>query len=62
MFLASCANGPTTVYWQKAGSDSAALEQDKAECQALQRSVGADEWRIHQCLEVKGWTQVPEKP
>ncbi len=46
-----------TVYWSKPQAGVNELQHDKEECQALQRSVGAKEWRIHSCLEAKGWAQ-----
>ena len=55
-----CTQGTSIVYWTKPGANRAELQRDKEECQDLQRSVGTDEWRIHKCLEVKGWTQVPK--
>ncbi len=62
LILQGCTQGTTSVYWAKAGAAKEELQRDKEECQDLQRSVGADEWRIHKCLEVKGWTQVEAKP
>ena len=57
-----CALSGNPIYWAKSGATRTELERDKKECQDLQRSVGADDWNIHKCLEVKGWTQVEENP
>ncbi|MGB0909541.1 MAG: hypothetical protein ACPGYT_04210 [Nitrospirales bacterium] len=62
ILLQGCTQSTNAVFWSKAGSAKEELQRDKKECQDLQRSVGADEWRIHKCLEVKGWTQVENKP
>ena len=37
------------------------LEQDKAECRAVQRAVGNDENRIEKCLEAKGWVTIEKE-
>ncbi len=57
-----CAVSGNTVYWAKSGATRTELERDKEECQNLQRSVGVDDWNIHKCLEVKGWTQIDGRP
>ncbi len=51
-------NQVVTVYWSKPGAGNAELQQDKDECQSLQRAAGLDENRIGKCLEAKGWAQV----
>ncbi len=40
-----------TVYWAKKGAGAAELQEDKEECQSLQRAVGLNEERIDKCLE-----------
>lgn len=47
-----------TIYWSKPGASPEKLQQDKEECQALQRSAGLNEDRIEKCLEAKGWAEV----
>ena len=50
----------TTVFWEKSGSGEAEFQGATEECQALQRAAGVEEWRIHRCLEAKGWVQKRE--
>ena len=50
----------TTVFWEKSGSGQAEFQGATEECQALQRAAGNEEWRIHRCLEAKGWVQKRE--
>ena len=49
-----------TAYWAKPGFGEAELKQDIEECEGLQRAAGVEEWRIHGCLEAKGWVQKRE--
>ena len=49
------------VYWSKPGADNAKLQEDKEECQSLQRAVGLNEERIEKCLEAKGWSPVRQE-
>ena len=50
----------TTVFWEKSGSGEAEFQGATEECEALQRAAGVEEWRIHRCLEAKGWVQQRE--
>jgi len=50
-----------TIYWEKPGAGNAQLQEDKDECQSLQRAVGLNEERIEKCLEAKGWTPVRQE-
>ena len=58
MGMGGCSSHTTTIYWSKPGSGPEKLQQDKEECQALQRAVGLDEERIEKCLVAKGWLEV----
>ena len=50
----------TTVFWEKSGSGKAEFQRATEECEALQRAAGIEGWRIHRCLEAKGWFQTQE--
>jgi hypothetical protein len=50
-----------TVYWSKPGADDAKLQEDKEECQSLQRAVGLNEERFEKCLEAQGWSKVRQE-
>ena len=50
----------TTVFWEKSGSGKVEFQGATEECEALQRAAGVEEWRIHRCLEAKGWVQKRE--
>ena len=50
----------TTVFWEKSGSGEVEFQGATEECEALQRAAGVEEWRIHRCLEAKGWVQKRE--
>ena len=51
-------NQGVTVYWAKPGAGNAKLQEDKEECQSLQRAVGLNEERFEKCLEAQGWSKV----
>lgn len=58
VFVSGCYQ--TTVFWEKSGSGKAEFQGATEECEALQRAAGVEEWRIHRCLEAKGWVQKRE--
>ncbi len=59
--IGGCSSSTVTIYWSKPGAGPDKLQQDKEECEALQRSVGLNETRIEKCLEAKGWVQVKKE-
>jgi hypothetical protein len=54
-------NQVVTVHWSKPGAGNAKLQEDKEECQSLQRAVGLNEERIEKCLEAQGWSPVRQE-